>query len=134
MTDTGDLVSPEVRAVTIDGQPLVVAWADTPTSRARGLMGVEDLGALDGMVFDLGREKVPWFTMRNTLIALDVVFFAADGSGVGKLEMVPCTAEPCPSYTVEEAARYAFEAPLGALPLEAGSRLELEGAASPPDG
>ncbi len=93
-------------------------------------MGVENLGELDGMVFDLGAERIPSFTMRNTLIALDIVFFAADGSGVGKVEMVPCTEEPCPSYTVGRPARYALESPLGTLPFDADSRLQLSGFAS----
>jgi uncharacterized membrane protein (UPF0127 family) len=128
--DTGDLVAPDVRAVTVDGRRLLVAWADTGDSRSRGLMDVEDLGELDGMVFDLEREQIPRFTMRNTLIALDIVFFAADGTGVGKLEMVPCLEEPCPTYTIDRPARYALEAPKGTLPLEPDSRLDLSGFAS----
>src|SRR5690606_12167028 len=50
--DAGDLVDPEVISVTIDGRVLLVALADTPQTRYRGLMGVENLGDLDGMLFD----------------------------------------------------------------------------------
>lgn len=103
----------------------MVAWADTPRTRSRGLMGVTYLGDLDGMLFDLGEERPVAFTMRNTLIPLDIVFFDAGGRGVGKLTMVPCEAEPCPTYQVESPARYALEYPAGTLDLDGESGLTL---------
>lgn len=114
---TGDLDSPEVRHVMVDGRSLLVAWADTDATRSRGLMEVEDLGDLDGMLFDLGTERRSSFTMRNTLIPLDIYFFDAEGGSVGMLEMVPCEGEPCPTYDVGAPARYALEVPAGSLTL-----------------
>ena len=64
-------------------------------------MEVRDLGDLDGMLFDLGSERQVAFTMRNTLIPLTIYFFDEAGSGVGRLEMVPCEAEPCPTYSID---------------------------------
>lgn len=123
--ETGDLVDPDVRTILVDGAELVVAWADTPDERARGLMEVRDLGDLDGMLFDLGEERRSSFTMRNTLIPLDIAFFSADGTGRGVLEMVPCESEFCPSYEIDDPARYALEVPAGSVPLRADSTLRF---------
>jgi uncharacterized membrane protein (UPF0127 family) len=64
------------------------------------------------------------FTMLNTLIPLDIYFFDSEGRGVGMLEMVPCDRTPCPSYSIDAAARYALEVPAGSFDF--GSELELE--------
>lgn len=125
ITDTGDLEDPDVRSVAVDGRDLMVAWVDSPEERSRGLMEVEDLGDLDGMLFDLGRERRPTFTMRNTLIPLDIAFFGENGDGRGVREMVPCDEEPCPTYGIEAPARYALEVPAGTVPMAADSDLEL---------
>lgn len=113
--DTGDLGTPDVREVTVAGRSLTVAWADSNDERRRGLMEVTDLGDLDGMMFDFGRERPVSFTMRDTLIPLDLYFFDSDGEGVGMVEMVPCEEEPCPSYPSEASVRFALEVPAGHL-------------------
>lgn len=125
VVDTGDLVDPEVRTIVVDGRPLTVAWADTYATRTRGLMQVEDLGDLDGMLFDLGGTAVHTFTMRNTLIPLDIVFFDRQGAGVGMLEMTPCRAEPCPGYAIDGPSAYALEVPAGSVRLSADSRFTV---------
>lgn len=122
---TGDLVDPEVREVALGDQTLLVAWADDPSSRSRGLMEVRDLGDLDGMLFDLDEEQRVSFTMRNTLIDLDIYFFDAAGSAVGMLEMVPCEEEPCHSYSIDEPARYALEVPAGSLDFDGQAALDI---------
>ncbi|HEX5671939.1 MAG TPA: DUF192 domain-containing protein, partial [Acidimicrobiia bacterium] len=55
------------------------------------------------------------FWMKDTIIPLDIAFFAADGSLVNLQTMEPCQADPCPFYHPGAPFRWALEAPAGDL-------------------
>lgn len=99
--------------VLVAGAEWTVAVADTPELRAQGLMGVTDLGGLDGMLFVFPENTMSGFWMKNTLIPLDVAFFTVDGLLVDLLRMEPCTVDPCTLYHARGAYRYAIETGVG---------------------
>lgn len=53
--------------------------ADTPARRTQGLMHVHSLDPGRGMLFVFDRPQYAAFWMRNTYVALDLLFIAADG-------------------------------------------------------
>ncbi|MEN8113891.1 MAG: DUF192 domain-containing protein [Actinomycetota bacterium] len=105
----------ETAAITVDGRDVAVAVADTEAQRAQGLMGVTDLGGLDGMLFVFSETTGTGFWMKDTLIPLDIAFFDDDGGFVDGFTMEPCVEDPCPVYRPSGPYRYALEAPEGDL-------------------
>ena len=57
-----------------------VRVADDPQERARGLMEVEAMGTLEGMLFVYDAPQSVSFWMENTLIPLDMIFAGPDGT------------------------------------------------------
>ena len=116
-----------IGTVRLDGSELSVAIAGNPGLRARGLMGVTELGSLDGMVFVWDRDTGSTFWMKDTLIALDIAWFDAGGRFVSQLTMLPCDDQQvCPTHAAEALYRYALEMPQGTMPeLSEASMLEL---------
>ena len=126
-TDTGDVSGFEVVEAPLGSDVLLLALADDSSLRSRGLMGVTDLGELDGMLFSWGGDEVnSRFTMRNTLIPLTIVFFDSDGAFVSTTEMVPCETEECPTYGAARSYSYAIEFP-ARTPVSTGDHLGVEG-------
>jgi uncharacterized protein len=82
---------------------LQVAVADTPEERATGLMGVENLGENQGMVFLHDEPTLSGFWMKDTLIPLSLAVWDEDGTILSILDMEPCPEEPCPTYDPGEA-------------------------------
>lgn len=118
----------DTATITIDGQEMAVAVADMSALRSQGLMGVTDLGGLDGMLFVFEQSAAGGFWMKDTLIALDIAFFDTEGVFVDGFAMEPCTADPCPAYHPSGTYRYAVETPAGDLAFVGeGSILELAG-------
>ena len=135
-------VSPEgfgtvyVRVTDPDGEVCErCMWmATSGEQRARGLMGVTDLGGPAGMVFAYTDPAVRRFWMKDTLLPLSIAFADAGGTVVGTADMDPCTADPCPNFGPDAAFSLAVEVPqgsLGELGLVEGSTVELIGDCPP---
>ena len=70
-----------VTLATADGATMfTVEIADTDALRERGLMFRQRLPEDHGMLFDFGQPKPAAMWMKNTYVALDMVFIRADGT------------------------------------------------------
>lgn len=124
MFDIGDLVGFSIQGATIDGLALEVAVADDTAEQEHGLMGVTDLGTIDGMLFSFNPPRKVSFWMKDTLIPLDLGFFDEDGVLFDVIEMTPCTSDSCPSFVSPRVIRWALEVPAGSLEeMEVGAVL-----------
>jgi hypothetical protein len=56
-----------------------VEIADTPATRAQGLMYVETMPRMAGMLFVYDRPQPVSFWMKNTMISLDMIFASPQG-------------------------------------------------------
>jgi uncharacterized membrane protein (UPF0127 family) len=95
---------------------LLVAVADEPEERRQGLIGVDEFGDLDGMLFQFPNEAISGFWMKGTFGPLDIDFFGDDMEFIDRLSMVPCSAEPCPVYAPGAPFSWALETPAGTVP------------------
>jgi uncharacterized protein len=73
-----------------------VELATNDAERSRGLMYRKRLGPYEGMLFDFYQEMPVSFWMKNTLIPLDMVFIAGDGT----VKHVHANAVPLSTETV----------------------------------
>jgi uncharacterized protein len=96
------------------GEAALDVWvADTDAERQRGLMGVNDLGADQGMAFVFDEPTDTTFWMKDTPLPLSIAFVDETGTIVGVREMAPCHADPCPTYAARSSFVMAIEANAG---------------------
>lgn len=112
--------------VELGGQRYKVEVADDDAERARGLMFRDELAPGTGMIFLHDREEPQSYWMKNTRIALDILYFDNGRKLVAQQRDVPpCSAgNACPAYPSNVPARYVLE-------LNAGeaARLKLQNGA-----
>lgn len=114
----------ETTTMQLGDRQLRVAVADTPDARGRGLIGVADLGPLDGLLFTYPEPVEATFHMQGVPVPLDIAFFDAAGRALAVVRMEPCEAQPCPLYRSPGPIRWALEAEAGGLAdLEVGEVL-----------
>jgi uncharacterized membrane protein (UPF0127 family) len=89
----------EVRVETDSGTHRFRVWiAADAASRERGLMFVRELPADHGMLFLLDHVQYTSFWMKDTFLALDLVFIGADGKVVNLVHAArPQSLDPIPS-------------------------------------
>ncbi len=111
-----------LRIVTITapgGTRIQAELADTPQKRSRGLMFRERLAPNVGMLFVFEEEGEWSFWMKNTIVALDILWLGPDKKIVHVEENVQgCRADPCAEYKPNKSALYALELPAGTIKRE----------------
>jgi uncharacterized membrane protein (UPF0127 family) len=123
----------QARITAADGEVCEVClWlADDGPERARGLMGVTDLGDAAGMVFQFDEAHRGSFYMFQTPTPLSIAWFGVDGRHVGSTDMEPCLDTPagdCTLYSPDAeytTAIEVFAGGLDALGIGPGSNVEL---------
>jgi uncharacterized membrane protein (UPF0127 family) len=115
--------------VELAGQRYRVELAADDHSRMRGLMFRESMAADAGMLFVFDREHPQSFWMKNTLLALDILYFDRAGRLVSvSARTPPCRTAYCPSYPSAGPAQFVLELNAGEterLDLQTGTRLHF---------
>lgn len=100
----------------------------TAEEREKGLMYRKELAAYRGMLFIFDREERQSFWMKNTYIALDMIFVSEGMKVVGVVENArPMTTE---SRAVDAVSRYVLEVNAGFArrhEIAAGTAVRFEG-------
>jgi uncharacterized membrane protein (UPF0127 family) len=121
----------ENRFVTIyiQDKPFLAEIAATPEKQSKGLMFRQKINDDYGMLFIFTEEDTRSFWMKNTLIALDIIYLNRAQQIVDMYVSVPpCCGDPCPSYTSKLPAQYVLEINGGLakkLKLEIGDKIFL---------
>jgi uncharacterized membrane protein (UPF0127 family) len=105
-------------AVDIGGKRFSVEIADTRQQQTLGLMYRDEMPADHGMLFIFPNEAPRAFWMKNTRIALDIMYFDKDLNMVSaSLDTQPCRVQSCPSYPSIAPAMYVLELNAGTASL-----------------
>lgn len=97
--------------VELAGHRYAIEVADDDAERARGLMFRDAMEADRGMLFIHDRQEPQAYWMKNTRIALDILYFDNARKLVSQQRDVPpCSlGDACPSYPSNAPARYVLE-------------------------
>lgn len=97
--------------VELGGERYQVEIADNDAERTRGLMFRDELPAGHGMLFIHDETATQAYWMKNTRIALDILYFDDQRRLVSQQRDVPpCSAgNRCPPYPSAAPARYVLE-------------------------
>lgn len=88
--------------------------ARTQEERARGLQLRASLGTDEGMLFVFPSSRLQGFWMKDTLIALDMIWMDEHKRIVTILNNVlPCETEQCPAYLPDRDAQFVLEVNAG---------------------
>lgn len=97
-------------SVEIGGKRFSVEVSDSSEEQALGLMYRDEMDADHGMLFVFPKEAPRSFWMKNTRIALDIMYFDENFTMVSaSLDTQPCRVSRCPSYPSIAAAMYVLE-------------------------
>jgi uncharacterized membrane protein (UPF0127 family) len=101
-----------------------IELAKTPRQRQAGLMHREYLSPRQGMLLIYPRAGNHRIWMKNMLIPLRVYWIDENFTVLDMQRLQPCSASPCPVYSVAGKTRYILELGDYEHPLVRGDRIE----------
>ncbi|HEU4917498.1 MAG TPA: DUF192 domain-containing protein [Acidimicrobiia bacterium] len=117
-----------VEQITVADTELTVWVADETGERRQGLSMLESLPeGIDGMMFIFDPPAVPTFTMKDTVIPLDLWHFDPNGALISMVTMEPCAEEPCTLYPTSFPVGWSLETPAGDFTFEDGAMITTSG-------
>ena len=122
--------SDAMRWVELGGRRYTVEVAATEQARTKGLMYRQSMAVTHGMLFVHPMEAPQAYWMKNTRMALDILYFNRARKLVSQQRNVPpCRlGDQCPLYPSQAAALYVLELNAGqaeALQLRDGAELKF---------
>ncbi|MGE8721785.1 DUF192 domain-containing protein [Leptospira terpstrae] len=99
--------TPEILFGSVADRALKMEIANSPSTRATGLMYRTKLGEDEGMLFVFPRPDYLSFWMKNTLIPLSIGYFSEDMRLLESFDMKPNQTEEV--YNARKPAMYALE-------------------------
>jgi uncharacterized protein len=112
---------------------LTLEVARSPAAREHGLMDRTSIAPHTGMIFVFDRDEAVSFWMKRTLVSLDMIFIAADGTVRRVFANVPVVSSALPDDQIplETApAKYVIELHAGEAAQDGivkGTKLNLDG-------
>lgn len=94
-------INSELKVIKIDNVEVEVEVAKTNSERAKGLSNRDSLGEGNGMIFVFEENSEPIFWMKDTRIALDIIWINDD-----KIVGVDRNVEPEPNKKDSDLTRY----------------------------
>ncbi len=126
--DLGQMLPISAQAQMADKQ-ISLEVAQTPEQQAMGLMYRTSLADDRGMLFAFNPPQPVGFWMKNTKIALDMVFLRNGEVKAIEANVPPCTETPCPTYGPREIIDQVIELRGGRaaeLGLKVGDRVTIK--------
>lgn len=119
-----------------NAEPKITIWladssyevqvADTPETRARGLMG-QEIDDNTGMLFVYPVPRIATFWMKDISVSLSAIWLDENRQVIGHTVMKPCELSPCIRYRAPAAVKYVLEIPFREKQLiENGLTAEFE--------
>jgi uncharacterized membrane protein (UPF0127 family) len=97
-----------------NGKAVTAELAVSEDERARGLMFREKILPDQGMLFVFEAPGLQSFWMKNTLVALDMIWLDGEKRVIHiAADVPPCRGDPCPSYGPDAPASYVLELKAG---------------------
>lgn len=104
-----------------------VELATTSSEQETGLMYRKSLNNNSGMLFIFQQEANHSFWMKNTIIALDIIWLSSDNQVVYvSRDTQPCNSESCPPIIPDNPAKFVLEINPNQINPEVGDKLTFK--------